>query len=219
MISTLFCLPMFLYGGWMLSLWIMIQVRRCVYLEYPYLPIGVASVVLCSVALLCVLQGAKRRGYWRLLFMVPVVMGLWAMIVIPNIAPFDAKSATHVFEVANQLDSFGKARGRFPQDENELERWVPAAAASSPYGKDGRELSFRVVLIANASGPQMGGLGNDPGVTLYGLSSDRRDVWLSQTELEPQHPVGNHVRLVEFLSLDGFHKAIHLRVGQVPSEE
>jgi hypothetical protein len=218
MASGLFCLPTLLYGGCLLALWVTIQIRHCVYLEYPYLAGGVAFGSLGVVALLCVVWGTRKRGYWRALLLVPVVIGLWAMMVIPNVFPSDFKSASHVLDIAQELDSFGDEHGYFPIDEAKLKQGVPASTVSGPYRKDGQQLAFRVAFAANAAGPILHA-GEEPGVTFYALSGDHKDVWLTATELGSKLPVGGHARLIDFLSVSGLHKVVHLHVGQRPSEE
>ncbi len=75
-LSGLLCLPMLIFGGWLLTLWITIQIRRSVYLEYSYLTIGMAFVAMGVVSLLCVLYAVRRRGNWGALYVVPVMAGL-----------------------------------------------------------------------------------------------------------------------------------------------
>ena len=211
-VPGLFCLPMFLFGSWLLGLWITIQVRRCVYLEYPYLAIGIAFVALGIVALLCVLYGTRRRGYWGVLLLVPVIMGLWAMIVIPNILPSDGEALGHLSHAASALDFFSNLHTRYPADDNDLkEAFTSLPKERSLYRENGRELPFRIVLVANATGPFLGSAGNDPGVMFYAVSSDRQEAWLTATELG--YPVGNHVRFASSLSLDGDSRVFHRRVS------
>jgi hypothetical protein len=208
---------MLIFGGWLLTLRITILIRHCVYLEYPYLATGVAFVLIGIISLLCVLYGARSRGYWGILFLVPVVIGLWTMIVIPNIFPFDLEGSAHLSHVAGALDFFSKLHSRYPGDETELEQ-VLAALPKEPslYRKNGQELPFRIVLIANATGPFLESPGSDPGIMFYAVSPDRQEAWLTATEL--RHPVGNQVRFSDFFSVDGDHRVFHRRISQPQSQ-
>lgn len=179
-LSGLFCLPMFLYGGWLLKLWITIQLQRCVYLKYSYLTVGIAFVSLGIVALLCALYATRRRGYWSALFAFPVIAGLWTMVVMPNIVPNDAKSAYHIQNMASKLKTFSSEHGLFPDRENAL----PAKDSKelSPYYQRGRQLPFRIVWVPNSTGPFLNSPGPYPGVIFYAVSANQREVWLTGTE-------------------------------------
>lgn len=126
---------MLIYGGWLLSLWVTIQITRRVYFGYPYLKVGIAFWSLAVVALLCIIYADRKRGFWSALFIVPVITGFWTMAVIPNIAPFDTKSPSHVRDVATELEAFSQQHGRFPDDETALPAEVLQQA--SPYYQDG----------------------------------------------------------------------------------
>jgi hypothetical protein len=209
---------MFIFGGWLLSLWATIQLRHCMYLEYPYLGTGIVFVFFGVVALFCVLFVARRRGYWRTLFLVPVVTGLWAMIIIPNVLPLDLEGSGHLSHVVSALDFFSKLHNRYPGDEAELRQaFTSLPRERSLYRKNGQEVPFRLVLIANAAGPFLGDPGKDPGVMFYAVSLDRQEAWLTATELSSSHPVGNHVRFVDFFSMDGDPRVFHRRVSQQQS--
>lgn len=217
MISGLFCLPMFIYGGWLLTLWITIQIQRCLYLEYPYLTTGIVFVFLGILALLGILYAARRRGYWRALLFLPVVTGLWAMIVIPNILPFDTEASAHLSHFVGALDLFSKLHNRYPGDETELQQAFPSMPKErSSYRKSGEDLPFRIVLVANAAGPFLGSPGKDPGVMFYALTADGQEAWLTATELS--YPVGNHIRFVDFFSMDGDHRVFHRHVDPQQSQ-
>ena len=62
---------MLIFGGWLLKLWITIQLQRCVYLECSYLTVGVVFVSLGVLALLCALYATRRPGYWSVLLLFP----------------------------------------------------------------------------------------------------------------------------------------------------
>ncbi len=203
---------MFLYGGWLLKLWITIQLQRCVYLEYSYLTVGIAFVSLGIVALLCALYATRRRGYWSALFAFPVIAGLWTMVVMPNIVPNDAKSAYHIQNMASELKTFSSEHGLFPDRETAL----PAKDSKelSPYYQRGRQLPFRIVWVPNSTGPFLNSPGPYPGVIFYAVSANQREVWLTGTELRFPRTAGNHAQFLSFLSTDGDTRVLHLHAGQ-----
>jgi hypothetical protein len=213
-LSGLFCLPMLIYGGWLLKLWITIQIQRCVYLEYSYLTTGIAFVSLGVVALLCALYATRRRGYWSALFALPVVAGLWTMAVIPNIVPYDRSTLSHIRRVMRELEAFNSEHGGFPDRETALPDSL--LKEPGPYYQHGRQLPFRTVLLPKATGPFLDNPGADPGVIFYAVSADRQEVWLTGTELRFPHPIGGHVQFVGFLSADGDTRVLHLHAGHTP---
>ncbi len=216
-LSGLFCLPTLLYGGWLLKLWIAIQLQRCVYLEYSYLTVGLIFMALGVVSLLCALYAARRRGYWSALFAVPVIAGLWTMATVPNMIPYDTSTSGHIRAVMTNSETFRSEHGRFPDRETAL----PAAVLNepSPYYQQGRRLPFRTVWISNATGPFLNSAGADPGVVFYAVSADQQDVWLTGTELGFPHSVGGYVQFVTFLSADGDTRVLHLRAGQTSTSK
>jgi len=208
---------MLLYGGWLLKLWIAIQLQRCAYLGYSYLTVGMIFMALGVVSLLCALYAARRRGYWSALFAVPVIAGLWTMAAIPNMVPYDTKSASHIQNMARELESFSLQYGRFPDRETAL----PAGVLNepSPYYQQGRQLPFRTVLIPNAAGPFLNSPGPYPGVIFYAVSANQQDVWLTGTELRFPRTTGNYVQFLDFLSADGDTRVLHLHAAQTPASK
>jgi hypothetical protein len=204
---------MLVYGGWLLKLWITIQVQRCVYLEYSYLTVGMVFMSLGVVSVLCVLYAARRRGYWSALFAVPVIAGLWTMAVIPNIVPYDTRSANYIQTVMRELDAFSAEHGGFPDRETALPAYF--LNEPSPYSQNGRQLPFRTVLLPNATGPFLDNPGADPGVIFYAVSADRQEAWLTRTELRFPHPIGGYVQFAGFFYTNGG-RVLHLQAGHPP---
>jgi hypothetical protein len=213
-LSGLFCLPTLLYGGWLLKLWIAIQLQRCVYLEYSYLTVGLIFMALAVVSLLCALYAARRRGYWSALFIVPVIAGVWTMATIPNIVPYDRSTSSHLRAVMTDLETFSAEHGNFPDRETAL----PAGALNEPgpYYQQGRRLPFRTVLIPKATGPFLNSAGADPGVVFYAVSANQQEAWLTGTELRFPRPICGYAQFVDFLSADGDTRVLHLLAKQAP---
>jgi hypothetical protein len=205
---------MFIFGGWLLTVWMTSQIRNSIYLEYPYLRAGIGFLSLGVIALLCIVYAARRRGPWSALFIFPVLAGLWTMVVIPDIIPYDLKSSAHIRNLANELDLFREKTGRFPDRETAFPATV--LQEPSPYYQRGRQLPFRTVIVPNAPGPFLDSAGAEPGVIFYAISADQQDAWLTGTELGFWHGAsGNHVRLIRFLSAEADRRALHLHSALV----
>jgi hypothetical protein len=208
---------MLIFGGWLLTLWIAIQVRRSVYLEYPYLKVGVVFWSLALVAVLCLGYAERRRGFWSALFIVPVITGFWTMAAIPNLIPYDTKSSAHIRDIADALNSFEKQNGRFPLGETALPSGI--LEDPSPYYQNHRQLAFRNKVIPNATGPFISNPGSEPGVVFFAVSADQQEVWLTGTESRFPHPLSGvgEVHFIRFLSADTDTRVLHLDAGQTPA--
>jgi len=204
---------MLIFGGWLLAIWITIQIRHCVYLEYPYLKVRIVFLSIGVVALLCVRYAAKKRGGWGVLYVVPVIIGLWTLVVVPDIVPHGMQSQRHIRNMKSELESFSKQYGHFPDHETALP--VEVSEDPSPYYQNGRQLPFRTVLVPNAAGPFLNNPGADPGVIFYAVSVDQQEVWLTGTELRFMR-CGGRVQFIRFLSWDGDGRVLHLHAGQPP---
>ncbi len=204
---------MLLYGGWLLKLWITIQLQQSVYLGYSYLTVGAVFMSLGVVSLLCALYAARRRGYWSALFAVPVIAGLWTMAAVPNMVPYDTKSAYHIQNMVRELQTHSSEHGRFPDRETALPADSPREL--SPYYQRGRQLPFRIVWVPNAVGPFLNGPGPYPGVIFFAVSADQQDVWLTGTELRFPRTTGNNVKFLDFLSTEGDRRVLHLHAAPV----
>jgi hypothetical protein len=205
---------MFIFGGFLLTVWITIQIRNTVYMEYPYLRAGIGFLSLGVIALLCIVYAARRRGAWSALFIFPVLAGLWTMVVIPDIIPYDSKSSAHIRNLANELDLFREKTGRFPDRETAFPATV--LQEPSPYYQKGRQLPFRTVIVPNATGPFLDSTGAEPGVIFYAISADQQEAWLTGTEIKfPHRPGSGQVQFIPFLSADSDMRVLHLHSALV----
>ena len=191
LVFGLFSLPLLGFGGWLLYVWIAVHLRQQTYLDYPYLYVGVTALVLGSLSLSSALYGAWRRAYWGILFVMPNLTGLWAMIVIPNIVPFDIATGNHVGQLERSLYLYQEERGRFPGNEAEL-RQTAASVLEEPsnFLNRGKRLNFRLVVLPGASGPWISTPGDMPGIVFYSVAPDRLTCWLTVTDLDK----GRHVQ-------------------------
>jgi hypothetical protein len=208
---SLFAIPPLLFGGSLLRYWLMIQFRSGIYLEYPYLAVGLAFVCLGLLEIFCAIQGMRRKGFGRALLAVPVILGLATMINVPEIVPEDREGTRHLTQVLDGVDSFGREHGRFPATAAELEQYSPTTTGSSSYRENGQALRHRVVLIPNANGPYSGEVGKEPGVLFYAVNNDCKEAWLTETQLD--RPVGGQVQFVSILTLDGFSTFFHRQIS------
>lgn len=208
---TFFALPPIYFGGWLLLLWLRILFRPGIYLQYPYLGVGIAFLCLGLVEVLCIIQGMRRGGRWKLLLAVPVVLGLATMVNVPDVAREDREGSRHIGTLINELDSFARQHGRFPATVPELTKFGPAAASPSPYRKNGQPLRHRVVLLADATGPYSGSIGDEPGVAFYAVTHDCKEAWLTETELS--RPVAGKVQFVQLLTESGYVTSFHRQVS------
>jgi hypothetical protein len=200
---------MLICGGWLLALWIAIQIRSSVYLDYPYLKVGIVFLFLGVIALFCVVYAARRGGGWSALFVFPVIAGFYTMVAIPGVIPYDLKSSAHIRNLANELDLLKEKTGRFPDGETALPATV--LQEPSPYYQTGRQLQFRTVILPNATGPFLDSAGAEPGVIFYAVRADQQEAWLTGTEIRfPHHRGIGQVQFIPFLSADGDMRVLHL---------
>jgi hypothetical protein len=205
---------MFIFGGWLLTVWITIQVRNTVYLEYPYLRAGVGFFTLGVIALLCIAYATRWRRAWSALFVFPVLAGLWTMVAVPDIIPYDLKSSAHIHNLVNELELFRKQTGRFPDRESALSAAVLQEPSS--YYQKGRQLPFRTVVVPNATGPFLDNPGAEPGVIFCAVSTDQQEAWLTGTEIRfPHRPGSPLVQFIPFLSADSDMRVLHLHAALV----
>jgi hypothetical protein len=207
----LFAVPPLLFAGLLFRYWLMIQFHRGIYLEYPYLATGLVFLCLGILEVFCVMQGMRRRGFGRLLLAIPVILGFATMINVPEIAPKDREGLRHLSNMITGLDSFDSEHGHYPETVAELEQTSSETNGPTRYRKNGQLLHHRAVLLANASGPYSGSVGDEPGVLFYAVTSDYKEAWLTETELD--RPVGGHVQFVQILTFDGFSTSLHRQVS------
>jgi hypothetical protein len=208
---SFFAIPPLLFAASLLRYWLMIQFRSGIYLEYPYLTVGLAFLCVGLLEIFCVIQGIRRKGLWRALLAVPVILGLATMINVPEIVPEDRESNRHLIEVLQKVDSFSREHGRFPATAAELEQLSAATTSLSPYRENGQSLHHRVVLIPSASGPYSGNVGKEPGVLFYAVNSEYKEAWLAETQLD--RPVGGQVQFVNIFTEDGYSTFFHRQIS------
>jgi hypothetical protein len=193
----LFCVPQLIFGGYLIICWFRIQSGDVYYVDYPYL---LAGLIFVGVGVLCIvstLYGAWRRSFYGFLFCVPMAFGLIAMVAIPDEIPHSVRSIDDV-NYLSSVNSFFRvwyvANRRFPANEAEFKKalakgpaaWqyrIKAPSSESPYFRSGRRLPYEIVVVANASGPQVSNASDRPAVIYYCVSGDQQEFWVTTTSL------------------------------------
>jgi len=193
----LFCVPMLGYGGYLLVCWVRIHTSNVYYVAYPYATVGLAFVAVGLLSLWATLYGAWRRSFYGLLFVVPVFLGLAALINIPDVLPHDFSGTADTNYLSAVKSFFGvwyENNHRFPADESEFGEalWKgPSAwqyrvgpAPASRYMQRGNPLPYQIVVVKNATGPRIIDVSHRPGVVYYCVSADLQEFWVTMTRLQ-----------------------------------
>jgi len=197
-IFGLFSLPPLIFGGYLLTCWLRIHSADVYYVEYPYAGAALTFIAIGAMSLFCAGYGALRGSFYGLLFSIPLVVGLMTMINIPDGTPHASRSMLADTNYLSSVNSFFRvwyeANQRFPKDESEfLEALKTGPAAwqnrvKSPpefsfYSRGGIRLPYQLVVINNATGPQLDNLSRRPGVIYYCVSGDEQEFWMTMTAL------------------------------------
>jgi len=193
----LFCLPTLIFGGYLLICWFQTHRAGVYYANYKY--VGVASIFLAAAALSACATwfGAWRRSFYGLLFLVPVISGLAAMVAIPDMLPrtsFMIADTNYLSDIQSFLRVWYEANHRFPSDESEFGDALskgPAAwqyrvgpVPTSQYMEDGKFLSYEIIVERDANGPRLSHMLERPGVIYYSVSHDLQEFWVTMTSLK-----------------------------------
>ena len=196
-ISGLFALPSLIFAGYLFLCWLRIRTSDVYYVDYSY---GTAALMWTGFGLLglgMTLYGILRRTYYGVLFSVPVLMGVAAMIVIPDSRPETFRSMTadsnYLGDVGSFLNVWYGEHHAFPKDELEFRQAMrngPAAlrgmaspVPASPYKQRWSTLPYKVVVLSNASGPRLTAASERPGIIYYCVSGDLQEFWTTMTGL------------------------------------
>jgi hypothetical protein len=193
----LFCVPPLIFGGYLLLCWFRIRAPSVYYVDYPYLPVALVFIGAGALCILSTLYGAWRRSFYGLLFCVPVVCGLLAIVAIPDEIPHIARSIDDV-NYLSSVNSFFRvwyeANRKFPGNETEFRdalakgpaAWqyrVKSPSNKSPYFRSGTRLPYDIVIVPNANGPRLDNVSDRPGVIYYCVSADEQEFWVTMTSL------------------------------------
>jgi hypothetical protein len=192
-----FCIPTLGFGAYLFVCWFRIHTSDVYYADYPY---ATAALIWFGVGLLSLwasLHGVWRRSFYGSLIVLPVFLGLAAMVMIPDILP-RANSTTsdtnYLSDVNSYFSVWHENNHRFPANEAEFRDALlkgPAAwqyrggpVPVSRYRQRGVALPYEIVVATNADGPRMADVSQRPGVIYYCVSTDLQEFWVTMTDLE-----------------------------------
>jgi hypothetical protein len=193
----LFCVPPLVFGGYLFVCWVRIHSADVYYVDYPFLLAALIFVGAGALSVLSTLYGAWRRSFYGLLFCIPLALGTIAMVAIPDEIPHSVRSIDDV-NYLSSVNAFFRvwyeANRKFPANEIEFREalakgpaaWqyrVKAPSSESPYLRNGARLPYDIVVIANATGPQVTNVSDRPGVIYYCVSNDQQEFWATMTAL------------------------------------
>ena len=197
-VAGVFSLPSIIFGLYFIWCSLRIHTSDVYYVEYPYL---LTACVLMGIGLLgvsCAVYGIRRRSFYGVFFVIPLVLGFAMLVYIPDGTPHVQRSMMDDTNYLSAIRSFFgvwyESHQRFPKDEAEFKdalKQGPAAwqfRVSSPplesdYAKDGGRLQYEIVVIGGATGPKLDALTERPGVIYYCVSADNQQFWVTMTGL------------------------------------
>lgn len=196
-IVAIFSLPQLGLGFYLLSCWLRIHLTDVYYVDYPYLATGLIFIGLGVLSCLATVYGVRRRGLYGLLFVIPVMIGLWTMVYLPDGTPHIQRSmlnTNYLSSIASFSRVWFEANHKFPGNESEFHQAMatdPAAGQNrvqspfrlSPYSRAGERLPYEIVVVRDASGPRLENMSSRPGVIYYCVSSDQQSFWATMTAL------------------------------------
>lgn len=193
----LFSLPLLVFGGYLFVCWFRIHTSDVYYVEYGYATSALVWIGLGILSLWATLRAVWRRSFYGSLFAAPILLGLAAMVYIPELLP-RASSTTADSNYLFAVDAFFRVwyenNNRFPSNESEFSDALskgPAAwehkvgtAPESRYSQRGKPLPYEIVVVNNANGPQVADVSQRPGVIYYCVSRDLQEFWVTVTGLQ-----------------------------------
>jgi tetratricopeptide (TPR) repeat protein len=195
---SLASLPYLVFGGYLLRCWIRIHISNPYYVDYPYINVGLGSVAIGLACLGMTLFSARRRSFYGAFYVIPVVLGMFAMHSIPDAQPHIARSmladSNYVGDISSYLRVWYESHNAFPADESEFAQamaegpaeWRDRATLTpqSQYKRLGQALPYQVLVFTNAIGPRLDNFSDRPGVVYYCVSGDLQRFWATMTGLD-----------------------------------
>lgn len=193
-----FCLPTLIYGGYLLYCWIKVHTSDVYYTNYWY---GTAALIFLSagaISLAATWFATWRRSFYGMLVAVPIILGLAAMVEIPNTGP-RANSmiadSNYVSMLRFSLQDWYENKEEFPANEDEFRdamakgaiEWKATSKENAPtsaYLRKGEVVPYDVTVEKNARGPRVSNVSQRPGTVHYCVSQDLQEYWLTMTELQ-----------------------------------
>ncbi len=204
---ALFSLPTIGYGCYLIWCWVRIHTSSVYYADYWYASTGLALLALGFLTLWAGLYGVWRRSFYGLLLVVPVFVGLAAMVTIPNLPPHGFSliaDTNYLSDVSAFFRVWYEGQHRFPANESEFrealrkgpEAWQYSVgpAPVSRYKQRGDSLPYEIVVVTNAVGPRVTDISQRPGVIYYCVSGDLQEFWVTMTSLQSDFASTAHIR-------------------------
>jgi tetratricopeptide (TPR) repeat protein len=206
-------LPYFVFGGYLLQCWIRVRFSPTYYVDYPYLGAGLGCVGIGLACLGFAAYSARWRSFYGLLYLIPVFLGLFAGVFLPNVQPHlysGAADSNYLADIGSYFRVWYEAHDAFPADEYEFAQAMaegPAAwredAASTPqsqYRRQGHALPYQVLVFTGATGPRVDNPSERPGVIYYCVSADLQKFWSTMTVLDRDVAPSGTIKRVEIPS-------------------
>ena len=211
-LSTLFgvlCLPPLGFGAYLLYCWFRIHTSDVYYTNYWYVTVGLIFLGAGLLSVWATWFGAWRKSFYGLLFLVPVFLGLAAMIFKPDMFPRGNSmmaDTNYLSDVQSFFRVWYAEKHQFPANEAEFREALakgPAAwqyrvgpAPSSEYRKGGKPVPYEIDVENSALGPRLSNMSQRPGVVYYCVSQDLQEFWVTMTALQTDFSSGSSIKRV-----------------------
>jgi hypothetical protein len=193
----LFSVPTIGYACYLIWCWIRIHTSDVYYADYWYATTALVFLGLGFLSLSAGLYAVWRRSFYGLLFVVPVFIGLAAMVTIPDVLPHGYSSiadTNYLSDVTAFFRVWYESQHQFPANESEFKealRKGPEAwqyrvgpAPTSRYKQRGDSVPYQIVIVTNALGPRVTDVSQRPAVIYYCVSGDLQEFWVTMTSLQ-----------------------------------
>jgi hypothetical protein len=211
----IFSVPTVAFGSYILWCCIRVHLSTAYYSDYWYAGTAVAFLGVGFLSIWATLHSVWRRSYKGFLFAVPIVTGLIAMELIPDLFPhgFSGIADTNYL---SDVNSFFRAwyedNHKFPANEFEFREAMqkgPAIwqyrippAPTSPYKQSSDSLPYEIIVVNNATGPRLTDVSQRPGVIYYCVTNDWQEFWVTMTSLPSDVAPAASIRHIADLSYE-----------------
>jgi hypothetical protein len=197
-VAGLFSLPSLIFGSYLVRCSFRIHTSDVYYVQYPYLAAASVFIGLGLLSAACAAYGIRRRTFYGMIFVLPFAWGFATLVSIPDATPHAQRSmmddANYLSHIHSFFEVWYESHQSFPKNEGEFRdaikqgpaAWqfrVTAPSDESDYAKNGERLSYKVIVITEATGPKLDGLSERPGVIYYCVSPDYQQFWATMTGL------------------------------------
>jgi hypothetical protein len=149
-----------------------------------------------SLSIWATLYGVWRRSFKGFLFAIPIITGLVAMEMIPDLFPhgFSGIADTNYLSDVNSFFRVWYEENlQFPASDSEFRETMrkgPAtwqyripSAPTSLYKQSSDSVPYEIIVVNNATGPRLTDVSQRPGVIYYCVASDLQEFWVTMTSL------------------------------------